>query len=66
MSNLSVHTTNWHWQRVIEKTNYLRCVIAHEQLSAAAMLPKRSRGKSKRMQCWTEIVEDVGWPDGRL
>lgn len=46
-----------------EKTDKIRCIIAHEQLSATAMLPKRTRGKAKRMQCWTEIVQEVGWPD---
>ncbi len=63
-SNLSVYTTNFKWQRVIEKTDKIRCIIAHEQLSAAAILPKRTRNKAKRMQCWTEVVETVGWPDG--
>jgi phenylpropionate dioxygenase-like ring-hydroxylating dioxygenase large terminal subunit len=46
-----------------EKTDRIRCIIAHEQLSAAAMVLKRTKNKAKRLQCWTEIVSEVGWPD---
>lgn len=58
----------WKMARVRERTARIATIVAHEQHSAAAMVPPtRGVGRTRRLNrlaYWADQVRAHGWPDG--